>query len=149
MMKLGLALGVLLCASAAQAQESEWKQKLQEDMNVYVKDFASFCGATVKTDWVGGKLGHNPREPQKKGQNAVSVLCTCGLEAAFQACENSEVKKQLATLKEVQCTHGHGPLAYAHKGETLTITIDPAFVDKSPSAQRDDLKRHIIKDKDD
>lgn len=149
MVKLAIALGVVLCASTASAAEGEWKQKLQEDMDVYIKDFAATCGATVKTEWVGGKLTKNPREPEKKGENAISVLCTCGLEAAFQSCENADVKKQFAQITAVQCGRGKGPLSYVHKGNTLVINVDPAHIADQPPAQRDALKAKIIKDKDD
>jgi hypothetical protein len=146
-MRLLLALGVVLCATPAFAQEAEYKQKLQDDLNVYVKDFAEQCGASVKIDWVGGKLGKNPREPESKGGNSVSVLCTCGLEAAFQSCADANVKKQLAQLTEVKCGRGKGALSYSHNGKVLTINIDPSFVTTTPPEQRDALKAKITKDK--
>jgi hypothetical protein len=143
-----MALGLLLCASTAFAQESEFKAKLQEDMDYYVKSFASQCGATVKATWTGGKLGSNPRETPEGHYSAVSTLCTSGFEGASSACSNGPVKEKFAKLNEIQCTRGKGAMTYTLKGAVLSIAIDTAYDKNNPAGQRDDLTAKLKKDLD-
>jgi hypothetical protein len=142
-----VAIGLLVTTSAF-AQESEFKAKLQEDMDSYIKQFTGSCGSTPKMTWQGGKIGMNPRETKEGDYSSISTLCTSGLEGAAFACSNAEVKKAFAKLTEVQCKRGKGTLAYTFKGNVLSIALDTAFDKNNPAGQESDLTDKIKKDLD-
>jgi hypothetical protein len=140
---------MVLFAVPAMAQESEFKGKLQEDLDGYAKSVLNGCGATVKVTWGGGKLGFNPRESEKPEWNSVSTLCTSALEAVESAClNNGAVKEKLAKLTTVTCSKGKGTIGFTLKGATLTLTIDPSFAKNNAAGQRDDLVKKLKKDLD-
>lgn len=127
-----------LFSMPALAQESEFKQKLQEDLAEYESDILSSCGAKVSVAWAGGALGSNPRE------SGVSTACTSATSALVEACtNNAAVKKKLGKLKKVVCKKGKGTLAYALAGSTITFMIDTAFTANNVSGQTADLVKKM------
>lgn len=146
---LGITLGILVLSLSAFAEESEFKGKMQEDLDGYVSQITSACGAAVKAEWAGGKLGHNPRESEKPEWNALSTLCTTALDSMTQACSGNEaVKKALKGVKTVQCLKGKGPIAYKRKGNSILFTVDPSFTTNNPAGQGSDLVTKLKKDLD-
>ncbi|MFN0061882.1 MAG: hypothetical protein ACKVPX_05120 [Myxococcaceae bacterium] len=133
------ALLVVFGTTQALAQESEFKGKLKEDLDGYQAQIESSCGIKPKLEWTGGKLGHNPREYEKPEWNAISTLCTSGLSAVADACNNAAVKEKMAAVKSIQCAKGKGALSYKLKGDTLTLTIDQSFVKNNAAGQTSDL----------
>jgi hypothetical protein len=137
---------VLLLTLPVLAQESEFQQKIQEDMDGYKDRIQSACGATVTMKWMG-KLGFNPRESEKPEWNGVSTLVTSGLEAVANACrDNGPVKKAVGKVKKIEAKKGKGTIGYKLKGSTLTLTVDPAYKKNNPAGQRDDLSQKMVKD---
>lgn len=134
------------------AQQSEFQDKLQEDLDTYKKMIVGNCGAaeTLAIKWTGGKLANNPRESTKPEWNAVSTLCTSGLEGISNACQvNKVVKAKLGKLTTVACKMGKGTIDYKLAGTVLTLTIDPSFVKENPARQRDDFENKLKKQLDD
>ncbi len=147
-MRLPLVAVVVVLSLPAFAQESEFKAKLQEDLDKGVSSVSNGCGATVKVTWEGGKLGFNPRQNEKPEWHSVSTLCGMGTDAIESAClNNAAVKAQLAKLTKVSCTKGKGTLSVKVVKDTLTISIDPSF-GNSPADQRDALVTKLKKDLD-
>src|SRR5258708_39639419 len=110
----------LFVAASALAQESECKSKMKEDLDGYAKGMQTYCNATATVEWTGGKLGHNPREGEKEGWNALAFLCTSAIDSVGDACRTNEpVKKAMSAVKKVECKKGKGTLAYSLKGSTL------------------------------
>lgn len=150
MMKIGLGAVILFAGSAALAQESEYQNKMQEDLDYYKPQLVNNCGVSDKlTIKYVGKLGSNPRERQGEG-TAPSTLCGNALDAVVYSCQTSEpVKKAMAKLKSVVCTRGSGALDYKLKGADLTLMIDPSFKHTGPPATpKDALVAKLKKDLD-
>jgi hypothetical protein len=144
--KLTIAASLLTFTTLAFAQQSEFQDKLQEDLDSYKSRIVSNCGTDEKLamKWTGGKLANNPRESTKPEWNAVSTLCTSGLEAIENACGgNKVVKSKLSKLQVVACKTGKGTMSYTLAGTTLTLTIDPSYTKNNPAGQRDDLVQKI------
>ena len=128
------------------AQQSEFREKLQEDLDSYKAQIISNCGTSDKLEikWTGGKLAGNPRESTKPEWNAVSTLCTSGLEAISNVCQgNKVVKSKLSKLTTIGCKEGKGTIDYKLAGATLTLTVDPSYVKNNPAGQRDDLDKKL------
>ena len=147
-MKKVLAATCALLATAALAQESEFKAKLQEDLDGYKSSLESSCGIKPAVEWAGGKLGYNPRESEKPEWNAISTLCTSALEGLATACNNGAVKEALVKVTKVECSKGKGTAGYTLKGSTLTLKVDPSFTTNNAAGQRDDLVTKLKKDLD-
>jgi hypothetical protein len=150
MMKIGLGALVLFTGSVALAQESEYQNKMQEDLDYYKPQLVNNCGVSDKlTIKYVGKLGSNPRERKGEG-TAPSTLCGTALDAVVYSCQTNEpVKKVMAKLKSVVCTGGSGQLDYKLRGTDLTLTIDPTFKHTGPPATpKDALVAKLKKDLD-
>ncbi|HEY0989580.1 MAG TPA: hypothetical protein VGD80_21070 [Kofleriaceae bacterium] len=149
MTKIGLVAIATLASSVALAQESEFQDKIQEDLDGYKSQIVSNCGTTDKLTlkW-NGKLGSNPREIDSGAYSAVSTLCTSALEGVAGACYNKAVKKSLTKVTSVVCTKGSGTIGYSLKGATLTFTVDTKFDKNNAAGQRDDLVTKLKKDLD-
>jgi hypothetical protein len=141
-----LFLLVFVVSFFAVAEESEFREKMQEDMDGYVSSYKNNCGIDVKMHWKGGKFGTNPRETN------VSILCRSGLHAIEQACaENKIVKSKLSKIKNIHCNKGKGNLSYKIDGETLNIFLDndaKITQDNNPASQTSILNKKIITDLD-
>jgi hypothetical protein len=151
-MKVALGALVLFTGSVALAQESEYQNKMQEDLDYYKPQLVNNCGASDSlTIKYVGKLGSNPRERKPDNNWSPSTLCGMALDAVVYSCQTSEpVKKTMAKLKSVVCTSGSGNLDYKLRGRDLTLTIDPTFKKKdgSSSTPKDDLVAKLKKDLD-
>jgi hypothetical protein len=144
--KLTILTSLLAFTTLAFAQQSEFQDKLQEDLDSYKSRIVNNCGTDEKLSlkWTGGKLAGNPRESTKPEWNAVSTLCTSGLEAIENACGgNKVVKSKLSKLQVVACKPGKGTMGYTLAGTQLTITIDPSYTKNNPAGQRDDLDKKL------
>ena len=139
---------MILSATPAMSQESEFVGKIQEDLDGYKDQVKSNCGIAPRMAWTGGKLGSNPRESAKPEWNAVSTLCTSAIDGMNQACSNAVVKKGLKKVTSIECEKGKGTIAYALKGSTLTFKIDPAFTANNASGQTADLVEKMKKNMD-
>jgi hypothetical protein len=131
--------------SGAFAQESEFQNKMQEDLDFYKPQFVGKCKTSdAITFKFVGKLGANPRETR------VSISCTQAVEAALYSCDtNATVVKALSKVKSVTCTLGSGPYSYKLNGASLTFTIDDKYDDhKDKANQKDALVAKIKKDLD-
>jgi hypothetical protein len=149
MMKVGIGAMVLLAGGVALAQESEFQDKMQEDLDSYKKRIIENCGTTDKlTIKFAGKLGQNPRET---GENYTSVgtLCTSALDATSSICQgNKVVKKAFSKLTSIVCTKGKGTMSYSLKGGKLTFMVDGTYDKNNASGQQSDLDKKIRKDLD-
>src|ERR1041384_3230220 len=134
-MRIGLGMLVLFTGSVALAQESEFQNKMQEDLDYYKPQLINNCGVSDKlTIKYIGKLGSTPRERQGDG-TAPSTLCSTALDAVVYSCQTSEpVKKVMSKLTSVVCTGGSGALNYKLAGGALTLTIDPTHKHNGPTA---------------
>jgi hypothetical protein len=144
--KLTIAASLVAFTTLAFAQQSEFQDKLQEDLDSYKKRIVNSCGTDEKLSvkWTGGKLANNPRESTKPEWNAVSTLCTSALDAVGDACMNNKVvKSKLTKLQVVACKPGKGTLGFTLAGTQLTLTIDPSYTKNNPATQRDDLVKKI------
>src|SRR4051812_19310146 len=104
-LKFGALVLALAFAGSANAEQSEFKKKMQESLDEYAKTVGTACGGTVKASWGGGKFASNPMESEKPEWSALSTLCTSGMQAVQDACANNEVvKKKLGGVKTVECT---------------------------------------------
>ena len=122
--KLTIITSLLAFTTLAFAQQSEFQEKLQEDLDSYKSRIVNNCGTDEKLSlkWTGGKLAGNPRESTKPEWNAVSTLCTSGLEAIENACGgNKVVKSKLSKLQVVACKPGKGTMGYTLAGSQLTF----------------------------
>jgi len=143
---------VVVVTAVAWAQQSEFQGKLQEDLDSYKDRIIENCGTSDKLaiKWTGGKLAGNPRESTKPEWNAVSTLCTSGLEAISNACQgNKVVKQKLSKLQTISCKGGKGAMAFKLAGPTLTLTIDPSYTKNNAAGQRDDLDQKLRSQLDD
>lgn len=150
MMKMGIGASVLLVASVALAQESEFQGKIQEDLDGYKAQLVDACGMSDKLTlkW-NGKLGGNPRETATGNYSAVSTLCTSALEGLHSTCQdNKVVKKAVGKVTSIVCTKGTGTISYKLSGGTLTFAVDGKFDKNNPAGQRDDLVSKMKKDLD-
>ena len=149
-LKLGIIAGVLTLGGIVFAQESEFQGKMQEDMDGYKAQIVEACGTTDKLVMrYDGKLGSNPRETDKGNYTAVSTLCTSGLDAIHDACQNNKVvKKALAKVTTFVCTKGKGTLDYTFKGGTFTFKLDPAYDKNNPAGQEEAFEEKLKKDLD-
>jgi hypothetical protein len=140
--------GCLLLGGVAFGQQSEFKQKLQEDMDGYKDRIVTNCKATdkLKMVWEGGSFGVNPRESEKPDWNAVSTLCTSGLDALNACQENEPVRKAIGKVTTISCTTGKGTLSYKLAGTKLTFSVDPSFTKNNASGQESDLVTKMKKD---
>lgn len=144
--KLTIVTSLLAFTTLAFAQQSEFQEKLQEDMDSYKSRIVNNCGTDEKLamKWTGGKLAGNPRESTKPEWNSVSTLCTSALEAIEYVCNNNKVvKSKLSKLQVVACKPGKGTLGYTLAGTQLTLTLDPSYTKNNPAGQRDDLVAKI------
>jgi hypothetical protein len=122
------------------AQQSEFQEKIQEDLDGYKSQIIDNCGSKSLTLKWNGKLGGNPRESEKPEWNAVSTLCTSALEGTVNACQsNKPVKAAVGKVTTIVCTAGKGTIGYKLAGATLTFTVDPSFTKNNAAGQRDDL----------
>lgn len=139
---------VFVASFFAIAEESEFRGKIQEDMDDYKKSIQSNCGVNVEMIWKGGKLGANPRE------SGVTSLCTSGLSAIQQACGESKVVQAELTkkkIKKINCDKGKGNISYKIDGDSITVFIDiqqKITQENNPAGQTDLLKKKIIADLD-
>jgi len=123
------------------AQQSEFQEKIQEDLDGYKNQIIDNCGSpkSLTLKW-NGKLAVNPRESEKPEYNAVSTLCTSALEGTVNACQsNKPVKAAVGKATSIVCTAGKGTIGYKLAGTTLTFTVDPSFTKNNAAGQRDDL----------
>lgn len=123
------------------AQQSEFQEKIQEDLDGYKTQIVDNCGSpkSLVLKWTG-KLAVNPRESEKPDWNAVSTLCTSALEGTSGACQsNKPVKAAIGKVGTIVCTMGKGTIGYKLAGKTLTFTVDPSFTKNNAAGQRDDL----------
>lgn len=138
-------------STAAFAQESEFQEKIQKDLDYYKSRIESSCGVSKEalTMHYKGKLGSDPRASEKPEWNSVSTLCTSAVEGLNNACHsNTPVKERMSKLTDISCTKGKGTIGYRLKGTSLTFTVDPSFTDNNPAGQRDDLTLKMKKDLD-
>jgi hypothetical protein len=129
------------------AAESEFQDKMKEDLDGYKAQIIEGCGTTDKLDirWEG-KLGSNPRETQKGDYSSVGTLCTSGTDAIHSACINNKVvKKALSSLTAITCSRGKGTLSYSLKGGTLALKVDASY-DKDNAAGQEDKFLNKLKD---
>ena len=150
LLKLGIIAGVVTLGGVVFAQESEFQGKMQEDMDGYKAQIVEACGTTDKLVMrYDGKLGFNPREINKGDYTAVSTLCTSGLDAIHDACQNNKVlKKALGKVTTFVCTKGKGTLDYTFKGGTFTFKLDPAYDKNNASGQESTFEDKLKKDLD-
>ena len=144
---VGLAV-VLGLGGIVYAQQSEFQEKIKEDLDGYKSQLIDNCGSpkSLTLKW-NGKLAVNPRESEKPDWNAVSTLCTSALEGAVSACQsNKPVKAAIGKVSSIVCTMGKGTVGYKLAGSTMTITVDPSFTKNNPAGQRDDLVTKLKKD---
>jgi hypothetical protein len=137
---VGIAV-VLGLGGVVYAQQSEFQEKLQEDLDGYKTQIIDNCGSpkTLTLKW-NGKLAVNPRESEKPEWNAVSTLCTSALEGTVNACQsNKPVKAAIGKVSKIVCTMGKGTIGYKLAGGTLTFTVDPSYTKNNAAGQRDDL----------
>ena len=138
-----------LMSGLALAEESEFKGKIQEDLDGYIDQIETSCGIKVKAEWSGGKLGFNPRESEKPEWNAISTLCTQSLSSFAYACsDNAAVKSAVKGVKKVACTKGKGTLTYKKSGDTMSFSVDQTFLKNNVSGQGTDLATKLKKDLD-
>jgi hypothetical protein len=150
MMKMGAVAIVLFAGSVAIAQESEFQDKIQEDLDGYKAQIVDACAAPAKLTlkW-NGKLGGNPRETEAGAYSAVSTLCTSALEGLHSVCQdNKVVKKSIGKVSGIVCQKGTGTIGYSLKGATLTFAVDVKFDKNNAAGQRDDLVSKLKKDLD-
>ena len=143
--QLAVVAMVLGAGTVVFAQESEFQNKMQEDLDFYKPQFVSKCHTSdAITFKFAGKLGANPRETR------VSISCTQAVEAALYSCDtNATVAKALSKVKTVTCTLGTGPYSYKLSGASLTFTVDDKYDDhKDKVYQKDGLVAKIKKDLD-
>jgi len=150
LIQLGV-LGTMLAAGGiVLAQESEFQNKIQEDLDGYKAQIVSNCGATDKLQirWEG-KLGSNPREGEKPEYNAISTLCTSALDAVSSTCQsNAVVKKAFGAVNKITCNRGKGTISYSLKGGSLTFSVDGSFTKNNAAGQEADLVAKMKKDLD-
>ena len=140
---------VMSFTTLAFAQESEFRGKMQEDMDGYKKQIINNCGTPASlTMTYNGKLGSNPRETKDGNYSAVSTLCTSALEGLADACRNGAVKASMSKVTTITCQAGKGTIKYNLKAPTLTFSLDAAYDKNNPAGQRDDLVEKIKKDLD-
>jgi hypothetical protein len=149
LLKLGIIAGVVMLGGVVFAQESEFQGKIQEDMDGYKAQIVEACGTTDKLVMrYDGKLGSNPREVKDGDYGGVSTLCTSGLDAIHDACQNNKVlKKALSKVTTFVCTKGKGTLDYTFKGGTFTFKLDTTHKN-SASGQESDFETKLKKDLD-
>ncbi len=129
------------------AQQSEFQEKIQEDLDGYKKQIIDNCGSKSLTLKWNGKLGGNPRESEKPDWHAVSTLCTSALEGTVNACQsNKVVKATVGKVSTIICTAGKGTIGYKLAGNTLTFTVDGSYTKNNPAGQRDDLVTKMKKE---
>jgi len=82
--QLAVVTMVLGAGTVVFAQESEFQNKMQEDLDFYKPQFVSKCHTSdAITFKFAGKLGANPRETR------VSISCTQAVEAALYSCDTN------------------------------------------------------------
>ena len=99
--KVALGSVFLLVGSVAFAQESEYQEKMQEDLDGYKAQIISNCGSSDKLTikW-NGKLGSNPRETKDGDYSSNGTLCTSALDGVSGALSALEVE-DLVTVRDV------------------------------------------------
>ena len=151
MKKQQIAVGVAVVlglGGIVYAQQSEFQEKIQEDLDGYKTQIIDNCGSpkSLVLKW-NGKLAVNPRESEKPDWNAVSTLCTSALEGTSNACQsNKPVKAAVGKVSTIVCTAGKGTIGYKLAGNTLTFTVDPSFTKNNAAGQRDDLVTKMKKE---
>jgi hypothetical protein len=150
LLKLGIIAGVVMLGGVVFAQESEFQGKMQEDMDGYKAQIVEACGITDKLVMrYDGKLGSNPREVKEGDYTGISTLCTSGLDAIHDGCQNNKiVKKALAKVTTFVCTRGKGTLDYTLKGSTFTFKLDPAYNKNNAAGQEEAFETKLKKDLD-
>lgn len=139
-----VALMVAGLASVAFAQESEFKDKMQEDLDGYKPQLESSCAFKGKVEWTGGKLGHNPRESEKPEWNSLSTLCTTALDTLSNTCVVNKPVRQIARgLKSIQCKRGKGTINFKREGGVLVFTVDARYVKNNAAGQGTDLAQAL------
>ncbi len=140
--QLIMGTSVLAVSVVAFAQASEFRKRIQSDLDSWKPEFTSSCGnsdsLTFKFD---GKLDSNPSD--------VSTLCSAAFEGTVYACrENEVVKRKIGQVTAISCTKSAGTIGYRLAGSRLTITVDPAYSKDKPDIQRDALVAKLRKDLD-
>lgn len=148
-LKLATITGLLTAGTIVFAQQSEWQDKIQEDMDGYKARIVENCGASDKLamKWEG-KLTCNPRENCGKEYGSVSTLCTSGLDALNTCQDNKVIKKTFSKLTSITCTRGKGTLGYKYSGGKLTFMVDPAYDKNNAAGQESDLVEKMKKELD-
>lgn len=148
--QLVIGTSVLAMSVVAFAQASEFRKRIQEDLDSWKPEFISSCGnrddLTFKFD---GKLDSNPSDTKDGDASSISTLCKSAFEGTVYACrENEMVKKEIGKVTSISCTRSAGTIGYKLAGGKLTITVDPAYSKSNPSDQRDALVAKLRKDLD-
>jgi hypothetical protein len=148
-LKLAMITGLLTVGTLVFAQQSEWQDKIQEDLDGYKARIVENCGTSDKlTLKFEGKLTCNPRENCGKEYGSVSTLCTSGTDA-LNVCQNNKVvKKAMGKVTSIVCTKGKGTLSYKLAGGKLTFAVDPAYEKNNASGQENDLVEKMKADLD-
>lgn len=148
-----IATGSLLLVTSSLAfagGESEYQDKMQEDLDTHKPRIIEKCGTTAKlaVKW-NGKLGSNPREVQNGDYSSVGTLCQSALDATDYVCAtNRVVKKAFSKLTSITCQRGTGTIGYSFKGGTLTFTVDGKYDKNNASGQQADLVEKLKTDLD-
>jgi len=150
MTRLIIGTSVLAASAVAFAQASEFRKRIQDDLDSWKPEFISSCGnrdsLTFKFD---GKLDSNPSDTKEGDASSVSTLCSAAFEGTVYACrENEVVKKEIGKVTAISCTRSAGTIGYKLAGGKLTITVDPAYSKDKPSGQRDALVARLRKELD-
>ena len=148
--KVALGSVLLLVGTLAFAAESEFQDKMTEDLEGYKAQIVSNCGTSDKLSikW-NGKLGSNPRETKDGDYSSTGTLCTSALDGVSQACQsNRVVKKAIGKVTSIICHRGTGTMSYKLSGSTLTFSVDPKFDKNNPAGQESDLVEKMKDDLD-
>ena len=136
---------LLFAGLIAQAQESTFKAKLEEDIASYDDQIKTNCGPGIKSVWMGGTLGSNPREAAGT-DNAVTTLVTSALDGIQSAClNNAAVKAKVSKIKSIEFKRGKGAMLAKLSGTKLEIAVDPKFTANNPADQEEKMKETLIK----
>jgi hypothetical protein len=149
-MKLAMAATILALGGIAVAAESEYQDKMQEDLDAYKKRIVENCGTTdrLALRWVG-KLGANPRTIASGDYAAVGSLCTAAVDGLNNAClANRVVKQTMRGLTSIVCQAGRGPMSYGYRGGTMTFSVDPKYDKNNVAGQESDMTERLKNDLD-
>ncbi len=148
--QLIIGTSVLAVSVVAFAQASEFRKRIQEDLDSWKPEFVSSCGNSDRLTFTfEGKLDASPSDTKAGDASSVSTLCKAAFEGTVYACrENEVVKKEIGKVTAISCTKSAGTIGYRLAGGKLTITVDPAYSKDNPDSQRDALVAKLRKDLD-